>query len=85
MVTARPFALHADDALRRDALFAVARTALVLAGLAALATVVATPSGLLGPWFVPKALALYACGALLMWQGLPAHAPHRRASARPTA
>ncbi|WP_326540865.1 CDP-alcohol phosphatidyltransferase family protein [Pseudorhodoferax sp.] len=60
--------------LRRDAARALALGALALLAFAAAVTAAAG----LGPWFVPKALALFGLGAACVWHGLAAHAPHAR-------
>uniref|UniRef100_UPI003F48CEE6 CDP-alcohol phosphatidyltransferase family protein n=1 Tax=Variovorax sp. LT1R16 TaxID=3443728 RepID=UPI003F48CEE6 len=63
--------------LRRDAARAVTCVALLLAaGLAVVAF--AAPLHGMSLWLVPKAMAVFGIGALLMWAGLATHAPHAR-------
>jgi phosphatidylglycerophosphate synthase len=72
-----PMAAPAPAALRRDAARAVAHVALLLAAGLAVVALLAPLHGM-SLWLVPKALAIFGLGALLMWGGLAAHAPHAR-------
>lgn len=66
-------AADALPVLRRSALRSVAPCFLLLIGLA----VGLAAAGQLGPWFVVKALVVFAAAMLPMFGALPAHAPHR--------
>ena len=72
-----PMTAPAPAGLRRDAARAVARVALLLAAGLAVVALLAPLHGM-SLWLVPKALAVFGTGALLMWTGLATHAPHAR-------
>ncbi|KQP37236.1 hypothetical protein ASF44_15015 [Pseudorhodoferax sp. Leaf274] len=60
--------------MRRDTALALAGATLALLAAAVAACLLAG----FGAWYAPKALALFGLGAACVWQGLHAHAPHRR-------
>ncbi len=63
-----------DRILQRDTAVALVSTALLLSALAA---TTAWWAGF-GPWYIPKALAVFALCAACLWRVLPDHAPHAR-------